>query len=262
MLREFLRRELHAVIERNFEIAHTLQSIGTGINPVYDQTFIRLRFSEDRWLNIAVPHGVVERAAPRMRVDLIDLNNLYWRCYEDCRIHREERNLRAQLEERLRHIPPDRNYEIQQLIVENQQRLAHMHAHHRIDPPTMYPGGNMTATEVMARQRRTVWPDSYSYDDTAAHERAKALLLASLSPSQRVDYTNSRSFRVDGSAGGKFRINYGRTMNVDMLNWRGARHCRYCFLPQGGLVEEDVMLAQKIALETNEKAALAIANRG
>jgi hypothetical protein len=35
----------------------------------------------------------------------------------------------------------------------------------------------------------------------------------------------------------------------------------YCFIPKGDLVPGDVMLAQKIALETNELAALAVANR-
>ena len=35
----------------------------------------------------------------------------------------------------------------------------------------------------------------------------------------------------------------------------------YCFVPNGGLVAVDVMLAQKIALETNERAALAVANK-
>jgi hypothetical protein len=35
----------------------------------------------------------------------------------------------------------------------------------------------------------------------------------------------------------------------------------WCFVPEGGLVAGDVMLAQKIALETNERAALAVANR-
>jgi hypothetical protein len=33
------------------------------------------------------------------------------------------------------------------------------------------------------------------------------------------------------------------------------------FVPMGDLVPGDVMLAQKIALETNERAALAVANK-
>ena len=33
-----------------------------------------------------------------------------------------------------------------------------------------------------------------------------------------------------------------------------------CFVPSGGLVAGDVMLVQKIALETNEQTTLAVAN--
>ncbi len=35
----------------------------------------------------------------------------------------------------------------------------------------------------------------------------------------------------------------------------------WCFAPKGYLVAGDVMLAQKIALETDERGALAVANR-
>jgi hypothetical protein len=36
---------------------------------------------------------------------------------------------------------------------------------------------------------------------------------------------------------------------------------QWCFEPQGGLAPGDVLLAQKIALETMEREALAVANR-
>jgi hypothetical protein len=50
-------------------------------------------------------------------------------------------------------------------------------------------------------------------------------------------------------------------MNIDELNERGTRIAVWCFGPEGPLPIGDVMLAQKLALETNEKAALAVANR-
>jgi hypothetical protein len=49
--------------------------------------------------------------------------------------------------------------------------------------------------------------------------------------------------------------------NVEELDKLGNPIVRYCFIPKGDLVPGDVMLAQKIALETNELAALAVANR-
>ncbi len=40
-----------------------------------------------------------------------------------------------------------------------------------------------------------------------------------------------------------------------------VRAACYCFLPETSLVPGDIVLAQKIALETDELAALAVANR-
>jgi hypothetical protein len=50
-------------------------------------------------------------------------------------------------------------------------------------------------------------------------------------------------------------------MNVDELNEQGMRTA-WCFGPEGELPIGDVMLAQKIALENDEQATLALANRG
>ena len=59
-----------------------------------------------------------------------------------------------------------------------------------------------------------------------------------------------------------YRIRPTHQMNVDELNERGVRTVSYCFGPEGELPIGDVMLAQKIALENDEQAALALANRG
>jgi hypothetical protein len=48
---------------------------------------------------------------------------------------------------------------------------------------------------------------------------------------------------------------------VDELDKNGVARIGWCFVPKGYLVEGDVMLVQKISLETNERAALAAANR-
>jgi hypothetical protein len=47
-------------------------------------------------------------------------------------------------------------------------------------------------------------------------------------------------------------------MNVYELKEGGV--VGWCFVPEGYLAIGDVMLAQKIALESNERAALAVAN--
>jgi hypothetical protein len=92
--------------------------------------------------------------------------------------------------------------------------------------------------------------------------KALALLGAWLSPTQAEQYNSYKHFEVIGSdTGTRYRIRHGRTMNVDELDSVGNRVCEWCFLPEGKLAAGDVMLAQKIALETFESQALAVANR-
>ena len=50
-------------------------------------------------------------------------------------------------------------------------------------------------------------------------------------------------------------------MNIEELDSGGNVVNQWCFGPQGNLAVGDVMLAQKIALETMEIEALAKANR-
>jgi hypothetical protein len=92
--------------------------------------------------------------------------------------------------------------------------------------------------------------------------RGLALLKSWLTPTQIAQYEKDKHFEVIGGETGKrYRINHGRQMNIDELDADGNKVCGWCFLPEGGLVAGDVMLAQKIALETTERAALKTANR-
>ena len=102
----------------------------------------------------------------------------------------------------------------------------------------------------------TVRPGSF-----VARARALILLEEWLSPEQRACYDRFRYFDVVGSdTGTHYRIHHGTQTNIEELG-HGQRVCRWCFVPEGNLVAGDVMLAQKIALETNERAALAVAHR-
>jgi hypothetical protein len=69
-------------------------------------------------------------------------------------------------------------------------------------------------------------------------------------------------FEVTGCHSGKrYRIRRGRQMNIYELDMHGAQIAVWCFGPEECLPMGDVMLAQKIALETDEHATLALANR-
>ena len=92
--------------------------------------------------------------------------------------------------------------------------------------------------------------------------RGLELLKDWLSPEQSISYEQCRHFDVIGSDSGTvFRIHHGTQMNVMELDNIGQPVCRWCFVPDGSLVAGDVMLTQKIALETDEREALAVANR-
>jgi hypothetical protein len=96
----------------------------------------------------------------------------------------------------------------------------------------------------------------------SGHSRALRLLKQWLSPEQLACYERFAYFDVIGShSGSVFRIRHGTQANIEELNNAGEAVCRWCFVPVGYLAAGDVMLAQKVALETNEPDALSIANR-
>jgi hypothetical protein len=92
--------------------------------------------------------------------------------------------------------------------------------------------------------------------------RGVTLLGEWLSPEQKAQFDASRCFDVVGcDSGRRYRISHGTGTNVHEIDDAGRPVTGWCFVPSGHLVAGDVMLAQKIALETNERAALAVANR-
>ena len=92
--------------------------------------------------------------------------------------------------------------------------------------------------------------------------RGLQLMRDWLSPDQRAKFDDSGSFEVVGCDSGKrYRICRGTAQNVLELDDAGRLKVGLCFIPYGELVAGDVMLAQKIALETDENGALAVAYR-
>ena len=92
--------------------------------------------------------------------------------------------------------------------------------------------------------------------------RGITLLRKWLSPEQQAQFDAFRHFDVIGcDTGARYRIRHGAAPNVHEIDAEGHSIMGWCFVPSGPLVPGDVMLAQKIALETNERAALAVANR-
>ena len=93
-------------------------------------------------------------------------------------------------------------------------------------------------------------------------QRADALLKEWLSPEQRSTLHKYGFFEVRGSHTAKcYRIHCRRNMNIYEVGTGQTQVAIWCFGPVGHLPLGDVMLAQKLALETHEQAALAVANR-
>src|SRR6202795_63142 len=100
----------------------------------------------------------------------------------------------------------------------------------------------------------------YGYGEREA--RGLELLKEWLSPEQLAQYDARSYFDVTGCHSGKtYRISHGTSMNIHELDGAGRPRVGWCFAPKGHLVAGDVMLAQKIALETDERRVLAVANR-
>lgn len=92
--------------------------------------------------------------------------------------------------------------------------------------------------------------------------RAEELLLSFLDETQRAQYERDESFDVIGSRGGHYRINHGVSGNVHLLH-EGRTALSLCAHPEttvydaagtylGELPVPDVMLAQMLALQTDE----------
>ena len=101
---------------------------------------------------------------------------------------------------------------------------------------------------------------SFRYFESEA--RGLELLKEWLSPEQVAQYDAKSYFEVTGCHSGKrYRISHGTSMNIYELDGAGRPRVGLCFVPEGYLVAGDVMLAQKIALETDERRALMVANK-
>ena len=111
-------------------------------------------------------------------------------------------------------------------------------------------------------QRGEAWVSSENCGSQVRSEaRSQVPLRRWLTPDQAEQYDRYQLFGVVGSdTGTRYRICHGTTMNIEELAADGCVTRRWCFAPEGALAIGDVMLAQKVALETFELDALAIAN--
>jgi hypothetical protein len=98
--------------------------------------------------------------------------------------------------------------------------------------------------------------------ENSPEAKGRTLLRQWLTPAQRRQFEEQGYFDVVGRATRRrYRVQYGSVANVQEIDFEGCYGPFLCFAPGGYLVPGDAMLAQKIALETDELATLAVANR-
>jgi hypothetical protein len=94
-----------------------------------------------------------------------------------------------------------------------------------------------------------------------AEERGLSLLRSWLTPEQDEQWRRDNEFVVVGcDTGTRYVITNGTNMNIIELDRDGRSVRRWCFTPVGPIVQGDMLLAQKIALETMETQARTVAN--
>lgn len=92
-----------------------------------------------------------------------------------------------------------------------------------------------------------------------ARARAEKLLLESLNPEQRSDMLERGRFYLLTQSGRRYRIDRHTHGNVKLVDEKGGLIEQYCAQPNG-IPADDAILAQKLMLETDEKAFLKVAN--
>jgi hypothetical protein len=90
--------------------------------------------------------------------------------------------------------------------------------------------------------------------------RSLKLMRGWLSETQKQQYDARGYFDVVGRhTSRRYRIRFGTSTNIHELDSFDHSVARWCFIPCESLPAGDVMLAQKIALESDELSALAVA---
>ena len=93
-----------------------------------------------------------------------------------------------------------------------------------------------------------------------SERRSLKLMRRWLSAAQKEQFDTRGYFDVIGShSGRRYRIRTGFSTNVQELDGFERVVVRWCFVPCENLPLGDVMLAQKIALENDERSALSVA---
>lgn len=108
--------------------------------------------------------------------------------------------------------------------------------------------------------RQAVPPGAATLSPDKRRARSLELLNEWLTPEQRKSLAVHKYFAVTGSIGGRYHINYGTVNNIECIRRDGGKNQVLCAVPVDHVPIGDQLLAQKIALETDEIAVHKVAN--
>jgi hypothetical protein len=117
---------------------------------------------------------------------------------------------------------------------------------------------NNGAADLAERERRRAAAEQRQRQAEQAAQRATELLLRLLDDDQRRQYRQNQTFELTGSAGTRFRVRYGISGNVDVLQPDGSFGGTLCGYPaiqvrQGdALPTPDVLVGQLLVLRGDE----------
>lgn len=94
----------------------------------------------------------------------------------------------------------------------------------------------------------------------SSQQRSKDLLMSCLTEAQRDSLERFAKFRCVSDVGDVYEIEAHRMHNIFLLDAQGRRVQEWCVTPCGNFPVYDVMLAQKLALETDSFALADQAN--
>lgn len=116
--------------------------------------------------------------------------------------------------------------------------------------------------EADQRRRQEEWrrqQRQLELERVAARRRAAELLLSQLDDEQRTAYEARHRFRLVGADGKLYEIARGRQHNVWELDASGRPRTEFC-ITHPDLPDDDIVLAQKLLLETDPARFRRIAN--
>ncbi len=113
----------------------------------------------------------------------------------------------------------------------------------------------------LQRQPLQPWPEQTPEEWQRARERSFELLRSWLDPQQLASFQEHQFFEVTGGETGvRYRLRPQSAFGIEALTGR-RKGTLYCVVPTGAPALGDILLAQKIGLETAERATLARANK-